>query len=170
MLTKTCFDRCMNALLTFAEVPVDKEKNKVFYALMKNDFEDAEFSSISGDICKTELLYGRYPAPKLFYDRKGQKGQTVLIREGTFYIDSGEGYLPMFKDKIDSMSEKSKERCLLWFLNNKCGEEVELSFIEKMLDKFYQPKYQDNSVEYASNISGLISGAVKSLTYDEEAQ
>lgn len=168
MLTKACFDKCMNILLAFAEVQINKEKNSAFYALMKNDFSDGEFGKICEDICKTELLYGHYPAPKLFYDRKSQKEKTVLIREGTFYIDSGEGYLPMFKDKIDSMSEKSKERCLLWFLNNKCGEEVELSFIEKMLDKFYQPKYQDNSVEYASNVSGLISGAVKSITYDDE--
>ena len=168
MLTKTCFDRCMNALLTFAEVPVDKEKNKMFYALMRNDFEDAEFSQIAGDICKSESLYGRYPAPKLFYDRKSNKNNTVLIREGTFYIDSGENYLPMFKEKIDSMSEESKERCLVWFLNNKSGEEVELSFIEKMLDKFYRPKYDCNPIGYSKNVSGLISNAVKTLTYDEE--
>ena len=168
MLTKTCFDRCINTILAFAEVPIDADKNKAFYNLMKNDFTDDEFRSMSEDICKTELLYGHYPAPKLFYDRKGHKEQTVLVREGTFYIDSGENYLPMFKDKIDSMSEKSKERCLLWFLHNKIGEEVELSFIEKMLDKFYQPKYNDNSVEYADNVSGLISGSVKTLTYDEE--
>lgn len=168
MLTKVCFDRCMNALLTFAEVPVDKEKNKMFYALMKNDFEDTEFSQISGDICKTELLYGRYPAPKLFYDRKTNKKNTVLISEGSFYIDSGDNYLPMFKDKIDSMSEESKERCLIWLLNNKGGEEVELSFVEKMIDKFYKPKYQEESVGYSNNVSGLLSGAVKSLTYDDD--
>lgn len=168
MLTKVCFDRCINTLLTFCEVGIDKEKNRVFYELMKNDFNDDEFSCIAENICKTELLYGRYPAPKLFYDRKGKKGQTVLIREGSFYIDSGENYLPMFKDKIDSMSERSKEQCLIWFLNNKCGEEVELSFIEKMIDKFYQPNYPSNSVKYADNVSGLLSGSVKSLTYDEE--
>lgn len=167
MLTKACFDKCMNILLAFAEVQINKEKNSAFYALMKNDFSDNEFGKICEDICKTELLYGRYPAPKLFYDRKWHKEQTVLVREGTFYIDSGEGYLPMFKDKIDSMSEKSKERCLLWFLNNKCGEEVELSFVEKMLDKFYQPKYNDNAIEYSDNVSGLISGSVKTLPYDE---
>lgn len=168
MITIDTFNKNISSLLYFAEVPIDEIKNKFLYNLMKNDFDDKEFGDICVDICKKEDLYGHYPAPKLFYDRKNYKENTVLIREGTFYIDSGEGYLPMFKDKIDSMSEKSKERCLLWFLNNKYGEEVELSFIEKMLDKFYQPKHQDKSVEYASNVSGLISGAVKSLTYDKE--
>ena len=167
MLTKTCFDRCMNALLTFAEVPVDKEKNKMFYALMKNDFEDAEFSHISGDICKTEMLYGRYPAPKLFYDRKAHKANTVLIKEGSFFIDSGEGYLPMFKDKIDSMSEESKERCLIWLLNNRGGEEVELDFIKKIIDKFYKPKYAEREIDYDDDVRGLLVGSVKRLTFDE---
>jgi len=168
MLTKACFDKCMNILLAFAEVQISKEKNCAFYTLMKNDFSDSEFGNICEDICKTELLYGRYPAPKLFYDRKKTKEQTVLIREGSFYIDSGENYLPMFKDKIDSMSEDSKERCLIWLLNNKGGEEVELSFVEKMIDKFYRPKYNDNSVEYSGNVKELVSDAVKYLTCDEE--
>ena len=168
MLTKVCFDKCMNVLLAFAEVQIKKEKNTAFYELMKNDFDDREFSQIAEDICKSELLYGRYPAPKLFYDRKSHKEKTVLIKEGSFFIDSGDGYLPMFKDKIDSMSEDSKERCLIWLLNNKGGEEVELSFVGKMIDKFYKPKYKDRPVECADNIRELVSGAVKSLTYDEE--
>lgn len=168
MLTKICFDRCMNALLTFAEVPVDKEKNKMFYTLMRNDFEDSEFSHISSDICKTEMLYGRYPAPKLFYDRKEHKKNSVLIKEGSFFIDSGEGYLPMFKDKIDSMSEESKERCLVWLLNNRGGEEVELDFIKKIIDKFYKPKNYMESFEYSENVRNVLDGAIKKLTFDEE--
>ena len=168
MLSLKEFNKNISSLLYFAEVPVDEVKNKFLYNLLKNDFEDEEFGEVCVDICKKEEFFGRYPAPKLFYDRKKTKEKTVLIREGSFYIDSGEGYLPMFKDKIDSMSEKSKERCLLWFLHNKIGEEVELSFIEKMIDKFYQPNYPSNSVKYADNVSGLLSGSVKSLTYDEE--
>ena len=59
MLTKVCFDKCMNVLLAFAEVQIKKEKNTAFYELMKNDFDDREFSQIAEDICKSELLYGR---------------------------------------------------------------------------------------------------------------
>ena len=163
MLSLKEFNKNISSLLYFSEVPVDEVKNNFLYNLLKNDFEDDEFAEVCVDICKKEEFYGRYPAPKLFYDRKKTKEKTILIREGSFYIDSGENYLPMFKDKIDSMSERSKEQCLIWFLNNKCGEEVELSFIGKMIDKFYQPKYCDNSVEYADNVSGLLSGSVKSL-------
>lgn len=167
MLTKVWFDRCMNTILTFAEVPIDVDKNKAFYSLMKNDFDDDEFRAMSEDICKTELLYGHYPAPKLFYDRKSHKANTVLIQQGTFFIDSGDGYLPMFKDKIDSMSEESKERCLVWLLNNKGGEEVELDFVKKIIDKFYQPKYKEVNYTYSDDVKGLLSEATKCITYEE---
>lgn len=69
MLSVYHFNRCMNTLLTFAGIPVDENKNKAWYNLMKKDFSDSEFSRICEDVCKTETLYGRYPEPKLFYSR-----------------------------------------------------------------------------------------------------
>ena len=168
MVTLDTFNKNISSLLYFAEVPIDEVKNKFLYNLIKNDFEDKEFGDICIDICKTEDLYGRYPAPKLFYDRKAHKANTVLIKEGSFFIDSGDGYLPMFKDKIDSMSEESKERCLLWLLNNRGGEEVELDFIKKIIDKFYKPKYAEREIDYDDDVRGLLSGSVKRLTFDED--
>ena len=167
MLSLNAFNKNISSLLYFAEVPVDEVKNKFLYSLIKEDFEDGEFGDICVDICKTEDLYGRYPAPKLFYDRKAHKANTVLIKEGSFFIDSGDGYLPMFKDKIDSMSEESKERCLIWLLNNRGGEEVELDFIKKIIDKFYKPKYAEREIDYDDDVRGLLSGSVKSLTFEE---
>lgn len=167
MLSLNAFNKNISSLLYFAEVPVDEVKNKFLYSLIKEDFEDEEFGDICVDICKTEDLYGRYPAPKLFYDRKSHKANTVLIKEGSFFIDSGEGYLPMFKDKIDSMSEESKERCLIWLLNNRGGEEVELDFVKKIIDKFYKPKYAEREIDYDDDVRGLLAGSVKCLTFDE---
>lgn len=136
MLTKTCFDRCLNALLTFAEVPVDKEKNKMFYALMRNDFEDAEFSQIAGDICKTESLYGRYPAPKLFYDRKCESDKEVFVS-----IDSG--HLEMSDEAqrcMDKMSNSQYDRMISWMRGHIDGKTMKKSAISKIVLGFCSEK------------------------------
>ena len=70
MMNKQYFDRSLNSLLTLKDIAVDKAKNVKYFELMKNDFSDAEFSAICCEICKTENLYGKYPDPCLFYQRK----------------------------------------------------------------------------------------------------
>ena len=44
----------------------------MYYAKVKNDFTDDEFRAIANDILETENLYGKFPAPVLFYSRKKQ--------------------------------------------------------------------------------------------------
>lgn len=145
MLTKVCFDRCMNTLLAFAEVKISQEKNKAFYSLMKNDFSDDEFRTISEDICKTELMYGKYPAPKLFYDRKKETSKTILIEEGTFYLDDT---IPKYRAVIaDLDTEKRDKVCLAvweWLIQNKRGELVSEEFIVDRLKQFRpQPRGEE---------------------------
>ncbi len=137
MLTKVCFDRCMNTLLIFGDVPVDKEKNSLFYNLMKNDFEDKEFSIISENICKTETLYGKYPTPKMFYDRKPKdKSNMVMIIEGQFYLDDT---MPEYKDYLVGASDEEVERIWKWIFENKYGEEVSKDWIIERIKQFRKP-------------------------------
>lgn len=144
MLTKTCFDRCMNALLSFAEVSIDSEKNKAFYNLMKNDFEDKEFSCMCEDICKTELLYGRYPAPKLFYDRKKEKQSDVLIEEGTFFLDDT---IPEYRAVLEDLSQETRDKICLdvwnWLMETNRGKMVSKQFIIDRLIQFRPPKREE---------------------------
>lgn len=144
MLTKTCFDRCMNALLSFAEVSIDSEKNKAFYNLMKNDFEDKEFSCMCEDICKTEILYGRYPAPKLFYDRKKTNQADILIEEGTFFLDDT---IPEYRAVIDDLSTDQRDKICLdvwnWLMETNRGKMVSKQFIIDRLIQFRPPKREE---------------------------
>ena len=149
MLTKVCFDRCMNTLLAFAEIEISPEKNKAFYSLMKNDFSDDEFRTISEDICKTELLYGRYPAPKLFYDRKGNANADILIEEGTFYIDDTiPEYREVLKDLIQERRDLVCGDVWHWLYTNKRGELVSKEFIIERLKQFRPQNEDDNEYSY----------------------
>lgn len=157
MLTKVCFDRCMNTLLIFGDVPVDKEKNMLFYNLMKNDFNDKEFSIISENICKTETLYGKYPTPKMFYDRKPKdKSDMVLIIEGSFYIDDT---MPEYKPYLIGMSDEDVERVWKWIIDNKYGEEVSKDWIIERIIQFRKPK----EVEWLSNNGLHLISAIKKI-------
>ena len=141
MLSKVCFDRCMNTLLTFCEVGIDKEKNRVFYELMKNDFEDVEFSCIAENICKTELLYGKYPAPKMFYDRKQtDKSNMVLIVEGQFYLDDS---IPEYKPYLIGSSDEEQLRIWKWIFENKYGQEVSKDWIIERIKQFRKPVVEE---------------------------
>lgn len=157
MLSKVCFDRCMNTLLTFCEVGIDKEKNRVFYELMKNDFEDVEFSCIAENICKTELLYGKYPAPKMFYDRKEpDKSKMVPIIEGQFFIDDT---MPEYKPYLIGMSDEDIEGVWKWIFNNKYGQEVSKDWIIERIKQFRKP-----IVEEVPAIEGIgLSSAIKRI-------
>lgn len=149
MLTKVCFDRCMNTLLAFAEVEISQEKNKAFYSLMKNDFSDDEFRTISEDICKTELLYGRYPAPKLFYDRKGKAKADILIEEGTFYVDDT---IPEYREALEFLGPEKRDLVCgavwNWLYANKRGELVSKEFIIERLKQFSPQKEKENEYDY----------------------
>lgn len=158
MLTKICFDRCMNTLLAFAEVPIDSEKNKAFYALMKDDFEDKEFGEIAKDICKTELLYGKYPAPKLFYDRKQEKNKTILIEKGSFFIDDT---IPQYRAVLEDLDEEKRnkvcENVWYWLYNNKRGELVSEQFIIDRLKQFRPEPVEYEEYPTLTEIKKLIS-------------
>lgn len=157
MLTKTCFDRCMNTLLIFGDIPVDKEKNKLFYNLMKNDFEDREFSIISENICKTETLYGKYPTPKMFYDRKQpDKSNMVLIVEGQFYLDDS---IPEYRPYLIGSSDEEQLRIWKWIFENKYGQEVSKDWIIERIKQFRKPV-----VEEIPAIEGIgLSSAIKRI-------
>lgn len=156
MLTKTCFDRCMNTLLAFAEVAIDSEKNKAFYNLMKKDFEDVEFSAMCEDICKTELLYGRYPAPKLFYDRKKKNQAEILIEEGTFYLDDT---FPEYRAVLEDLSTDKRDKICLdvwnWLMETHRGEMVSKQFIIDRLKQF-RPQQRQDDYPTLSEIKKLI--------------
>lgn len=159
MLSKTCFDRCMNALLAFADVSIDKKKNQAFYSLFQNDFEDDEFSKICGDICRTEILYNKYPAPALFYERKESK--KVLIEIGSFYLDDT---MPEYKPYLRGVSDEQQERIWKWIYNNKLGEQVSIDWIIEIIKKFTRYCETDvNMLEYNPEVKKLLSNSIKKI-------
>ena len=157
MLTKACFDRCMNTLLTFADVMAEPDKNKAFYALMKNDFTDEQFGKICEDICKTELLYGRYPAPKLFYDRKENTQEQILCEIGTLFVDDTfPEYMTVLSDLDQSTRDDVCNNVGNWLLENKRGEFVSKDFIIERLKQF-RPHRDEEEPITLTEIKNLIS-------------
>lgn len=133
MLTRKCFDRCLGALLALNQVEVSEKMNDMFYRLMGKDFSDKEFPEVCGDICKQENLYGKYPTPKMFYDRKEKIEATELVEEGCFFIDNT---IPEYKEALVGMSDDEITKVWKWIYKNKRGEYVSKSFIVERIKQF----------------------------------
>lgn len=144
MLDKKLFLKCFNTLLLFGSIEPEKQRTEMYYQLMANDFEDKEFSSICGDICKSEHLFGKYPDPKMFYDRKKTAQQNILVEEGAFFIDDT---MPQYMAVLEDLSqEKRDEICVnvwKWLMKNRRGEMVSEQFIVDRLKQF-RPQEQDD--------------------------
>lgn len=70
MMKQDVFKNCLLGLCKMNGVEVDDETLRMYYAKVKNDFTDDEFRAMANDILETENLYGKFPAPVLFYSRK----------------------------------------------------------------------------------------------------
>lgn len=73
MMSQGVFKNCILGLCKMNGVQVDDETLRMYYAKVRNDFTDDEFRAIANDILETEILYGKFPAPALFYNRKKQE-------------------------------------------------------------------------------------------------
>lgn len=82
MLTKETFKNCLVGLCKMNGVTIDQDTLKMYYAKVCKDFTDAEFTAIANDILETENLYGKFPAPVLFYSRK--KAEDSKQEENAF--------------------------------------------------------------------------------------
>ena len=82
MLTKEVFKNCLVGLCKMNGVALEQDTLKMYYAKVCNDFTDAEFTAIANQILEEESLYGKFPAPVLFYKRK--KAETSKADESAF--------------------------------------------------------------------------------------
>lgn len=82
MLTKETFKNCLVGLCKMNGVTIDQDTLKMYYSKVCKDFTDAEFTAIANDILETENLYGKFPAPVLFYSRK--KAEDSKQEENAF--------------------------------------------------------------------------------------
>lgn len=157
MLDFKKFDKLISTILYFGNIQYSKTMTENMYNLMKNDFTDDEMKVICEDICKREDLFGKYPTPKMFYDRKPKdKSNMVLIIEGSFYIDDT---MPEYKPYLLGMSDEDVERVWKWIIDNKYGEEVSKDWIIERIIQFRKPK----EVELLSNNGLNLISAVKKI-------
>lgn len=82
MLTKEVFKNCLVGLCKMNGVALEQDTLKMYYAKVCNDFTDAEFTAIANQILEEESLYGKFPAPVLFYKRK--KAETSKADESSY--------------------------------------------------------------------------------------
>lgn len=162
MLDRKNFDKNMSILLTFKNVKANDAATAFFYNLVKDDFTDEEFGQMCVDICKTEDLYNKYPDPKLFYDRKKEAQQTILIEAGSFYVDDS---IPQYRAVLEDLSqEKRDEICESvwnWLIKNKRGEMVSEQFIIDRLKQF-RPIEQEH-FELPESIGKKLLGVIKRI-------
>ena len=161
MLDRKLFLKCFNTLLLFGSVEPDKQKTEMFYRLMANDFEDKEFSEICGDICKTESLFGKYPDPKMFYERKEKRDNNILVEVGTLYIDHT---TPEYAEVLKGLSfDDSYKLCMAvwdWLYKNKRGELVSVKYVADRLRQF-RPKEVEPALP--ESIGQKLLGAIKKI-------
>lgn len=82
MLTKEVFKNCLVGLCKMNGVALEQDTLKMYYSKVCNDFTDDEFTAIANQILEEESLYGKFPAPVLFYKRK--KASTSKSEESAF--------------------------------------------------------------------------------------
>ena len=137
MLDFKNFDKLISTILYFNNTQYSKTMTQNLYNLMKNDFSDDEMKKICEDICKHEELYGKYPSPKMFYDRKQpDKSKMVTIIEGQFFIDDT---MPEYKPYLIGMSDEDIESVWKWIFNNKYGQDVSKDWIIERIKQFRKP-------------------------------
>ena len=158
MLSRKCFDKCIGALLIFNQVEVSDKMNDMLYRLMSNDFTDKEFSTVCGDICKTENLFGKYPMPKMFYDRKAKMDATELVEEGCFFIDNT---IPEYKEALIGMTDDEITNVWKWIYKNKRGEHVSKAFVVERIKQF-------NTHNKAPELEHFTLSNVKALLFNRK--
>jgi len=143
-MNRTKFDESITALLYFKNVPVSETHTSFLFNMMKDDFTDDEFQEMCMDICKSEELYNKYPDPKLFYDRKKTAKETILIEEGSFYLDDT---MPQYRAVIADLDQDTRDRICngvwKWLIDNKRGELVSEQFIIERLKQFRPTPTED---------------------------
>lgn len=157
MLNFSKFDKLISTIIYFGNIQYSKTMTEHLYNLMKNDFTDDEMKAICEDICKHEELYGKYPSPKMFYDRKQpDKSKMVTIIEGQFFIDDT---IPEYKPYLIGMSDEDIESVWKWILNNKYGQEVSKDWIVERIIQFRSPKetkcIEDNGLHLVNVIKKI---------------
>ena len=136
-MDKTKFKKSLFALLYIKGVEENEFQTNILFNLIKDDFTDEEFGNMCVEICKTEELYNKYPDPKLFYDRKKDSKKTILIEEGTFFLDDT---IPQYRAVLEHLSQADRDKVCLsvwnWLMANKRNELVSEEFIIDRLKQF----------------------------------
>jgi len=141
MLDFKKFDKLISTILYFGNIQYSQTMTENLYNLMKNDFTDDEMKIICEDICKRSELFGKYPMPKMFYDRKQpDKSNMVMVLEGQFFIDDT---MPEYKDYLIGMTDEDVERVWKWILDNKYGQEVSKDWIIERIKQFRRPVVEE---------------------------
>lgn len=153
MLTFDDFQKNISFLLYFKGVKEDKDKTRFFYNLLKNDFENEEFSKACSFICKEKDLFGKYPDPKLFYDWKKQNEPEVLIEEGIFFLDNT---MPEYAEHLDGCSDEEATAIWKWIFKNKQGQEVSTDWIISVIKKFRAQKEEKVQLPNYSDVVKMI--------------
>ena len=157
MLNFNKFDKLISTILYFGNVQYSKTMTDNMYNLMKNDFTDEEMKVICEDICKHEDLFGKYPTPKMFYDRKPKdKSNMVVIVEGKFYLDDT---MPEYKEYLKGTTSEEQERIWKWIFENKYGQEVTKDWIVERIIQFRKPK----EVEWIENNGFHLVDVIKKI-------
>ena len=114
----------------------------------------------------SENLYNKYPAPKLFYDRKKSAKENISIVEGAFYIDDT---YPQYLAVLEDLDQKERDRVCLsvyeWLIQNKYGQMVSEDFIIERLKQF-RPQVKDDSFLEVSDerVKWLIQTSIKTIS------
>lgn len=93
MLSENVFKNCIVGLCKMNGVAIEQDTLRMYFAKVKNDFTDDEFMAIANEILETENLYGKFPAPVLFYSRKRESAKKS---EESEFINARQ----KFQDKV----------------------------------------------------------------------
>lgn len=172
MLDKKVFLNCLGIILATHDIEPKEITTKSLYELLKNDFTNEEFSKACMDICKEEALYGKYPTPNMFYKRKKQEQNNILVEVGSLYIDDT---FPAYKkaleglpqDIVDNICSKVWE----WIIANKHGEFVSEEFIVERLKQFRPyPLPEKDVIQERKNGMFKLGDVLKGLDYETRKQ
>lgn len=169
MLDKKVFADCLGMILITNDIKTKDITTKSLYELLKNDFNNEEFSKVCLEICKEEALYGKYPTPNMFYKHKKKEKDTILVEVGSLYIDDT---IPAYKEVLKGLPQETADNICTkvwdWMMANKHGEFVSEEFIIERLKQFRPYPLENEVAVERRNGMFKLGDVLKGLNYDRK--
>lgn len=83
-MKRETFNKYFALVVTLKQIDFNKIQSEMLFSFIESDFNDEDFALICIMIIKNSNLYGKYPDPSLFYEKKEELFQIRFFENEKF--------------------------------------------------------------------------------------